>query len=113
MTSAPSISTRPAMQNEQTPAASGDRVKQFTVIFDGDLTKFRGNPFHVDTPFGRPVAHGLGNIFEREDEAVEIMTALENALRRLMSVMPPNGRTSEQMNAMVEAQRALAKTETY
>lgn len=86
----------------------GERVEGFTLVFDGDLSAFRGNPFHVETPFGKPLACGLGNIMEREAEAVAAADALAEALTDMMRTMPPNGRTREQMDAMVAAGKALA-----
>lgn len=37
--------------------------ERFTLVFAGNLKKFAGNPFHTDTPFGRPVGCGLGDAF--------------------------------------------------
>ena len=51
-----------------------DHRRYFTLVFEGDLRKFTGNPHLTDTPFGRPVASGLGCAF---DEIDELHSALE------------------------------------
>ena len=86
----------------------GNRVRGFTLVFEGDLSAFKGNPFHVDTPFGKPFACGLGNSFTREDEAVAAVDTLFDALTGLMAVFPPSGRTREQMDAFASAGKAIA-----
>mgnify|MGYP001567160593 CR=1 FL=1 len=48
----------------------------FTLVFSGDLQAFNGNPFKTDTPFGRPIAAGLGDAFDE-------ITVLEDALAKL------------------------------
>jgi len=53
----------------------------FTLVFSGDLRKFRGNPFHTDTPFGRPTASSIGDAIENENLAVEEGSRLLEALR--------------------------------
>jgi hypothetical protein len=47
-------------------APGGDA--KFTVVFEGSLAAFNGNPFKTDTPFGRPYAVGYGDAFERLDK---------------------------------------------
>ena len=102
---APSVPTA----EPQTPVV-GDRVRGFTLVFEGDLSAFKGNPFHVETPFGKPFAYGLGNAFDREDEAVD---ALFDALTGLMAVFPPSGRTREQMDAFAAAGKAIAAARDF
>ena len=87
----------------------GDRVRGFTLVFEGDLSAFNGNPFHVETPFGKPYACGLGNAFDREDEAVAVVDALFDAVTDLMRVFPMAGRTREQVAAFVNAGKAVAR----
>ena len=96
-------------------ADAGKKVaKQFTVVFDGDLRAFKPNPFHTDTPFGRPVACGIGNFFEREDEAADTITQMEQALRAIRSAWPVGGRnTNEQADALVLVNKALERAEAY
>jgi hypothetical protein len=91
----------------------GKRVDGFTLVFEGDLSAFKGNPFHVETPFGKPHACGLGNAFEREDEAVAAVDALFEALTGLMAVFPPSGRTREQMDAFAAAGKAIAAARDF
>ncbi len=87
--------------------------KQFTVVFDGDLRKIKANPFQTDTPFGRPSACGLGNMFEREDEAAETITQMEEALRAIRAAWPVGTNTPEQANALVLVNRAIDRAEAY
>jgi len=47
----------------------------FTLVFEGDITKFQGNPHLTDTPFGRPVASGIGNAFDAMENIEEINDA--------------------------------------
>jgi hypothetical protein len=47
--------------------AAEAKPAMFTLVFEGDLRKFPGNFFKVDTPFGKPVAAGLGNAFDEID----------------------------------------------
>ena len=83
--------------------------KSFTLVFDGDLRAFKGPIFQTDTPFGRARGASTGDSFAQHDEAVEVANTLFDALATLMAVMPPNGRTREQMDAMVKAGKALAR----
>jgi hypothetical protein len=39
----------------------------FTLVFEGEIRKFDGNPLRTETPFGVPVAAGIGNAFETID----------------------------------------------
>jgi len=39
----------------------------FTVVFDGDIKKWDGNPFDVETPFGKPYAVAVGDALEELD----------------------------------------------
>ncbi len=39
----------------------------FTLVFKGDIGRFKKNPMLTETPFGRPVAAGRGNAFEEAD----------------------------------------------
>jgi hypothetical protein len=40
----------------------------FTLVFEGDIQKFKGNPLTTDTVFGVPVAVGIGNAFDQIEE---------------------------------------------
>ena len=44
-----------------------------TMVFDIDIKTFSGNPFRMDTPFGKPETIAPGDQLERSDR-------LENAL---------------------------------
>ncbi len=41
------------------------REQYFTAVFKGDLQAIDGNPFHVETPFGRPIAIARGDALEK------------------------------------------------
>lgn len=45
--------------------------KYFTLVFEGDIGKFKLNPLNTETPFGRPVAAGRGDAFEECDKLRE------------------------------------------
>jgi hypothetical protein len=55
----------------------------FTLVFEGDLTKFSMNPLKMNTPFGVPIASALGDILaecERlEEEVSEVNSKLGEA----------------------------------
>ena len=51
-----------------------DKAAFFTMVFAGDIGANKGNPFHIETPYGKPVAIGRGNAF---DEIEELRAALE------------------------------------
>jgi len=58
----------------------GDKRKFFTLVFEGDITKFKGNPLKTETPFGVPVAAGLGNAFDELENIHEIEDAAQNLI---------------------------------
>lgn len=80
----------------------------FTLVFEGQIQRFEGNPLATETPFGTPYAIGYGDAFERERALETTTDALAAALTGMMRVFPPSGRTREQMDAFVEAGKALA-----
>lgn len=46
------------------PALAGIDKTQFTVVFEGDISKLPFNPLRMhDTPFGRVIGCGYGNAF--------------------------------------------------
>lgn len=54
--------------------------KYFTVVFEGDIGKIPGNPFKVESIWGRPVVLSRGNLADECDNLeVEIETLLEKA----------------------------------
>lgn len=87
--------------------------KMFTAVFAGDLNKWRTNPFHEQTVFGKPVTLGVGDAYEWQANAQEALDDLFDALSGLMAVFPPSGRTSEQMAAFQKAGKALAKARDF
>lgn len=46
----------------------------FTILFEGDIKDIKGNPFKVETPFGRPKQIATEDVMayaERLEEALE------------------------------------------
>lgn len=43
----------------------------FTLVFKGDIGKFKTSPMNMETPFGRPIAAGRGDAFEECDQLRE------------------------------------------
>lgn len=52
----------------------------FTLIFAGDLSAHRSDPFTTITPYGIPDAIGVGNALERNEELADRIDRLEKAL---------------------------------
>lgn len=52
----------------------------FTLVFQGDIGKFKHSPMTTDTPYGRPVAAGRGDAFEETD-------VLRDALDRIQDIL--------------------------
>ncbi len=49
----------------------------FTLVFEGDIRELTKNPHKTDSPWGRPIASGVGNVFDELDEARrELMSEL-------------------------------------
>lgn len=42
-----------------------------TMVFKVDVRSIGGNPFSIDTPFGQPVAVGIGDAFEEIEFLIE------------------------------------------
>lgn len=53
----------------------------FTMVFEGDVTKIAKNVFKTKTPYGRPVAVGAGNAFDK----IEKMHEMEEAARSFVA----------------------------
>ena len=53
----------------------------FTLVFRGDLRKLRMNPFKTETPFGIPIAAGIGNAFSELEDLVQTVERLESPRR--------------------------------
>lgn len=51
--------------NSQTELLAADR---FTIVFEGDIRKFIGNPLKTDTPFGVPLTVAVGDLIEKLNE---------------------------------------------
>lgn len=55
----------------------------FTLVFKGDITKIKGNPMKIETPFGIAVASGMGNAFD----ALENIHEIEDAAQKLIAAI--------------------------
>jgi hypothetical protein len=55
----------------------------FTLVFEGDITKIQGNPMKIETPYGLPVASGMGNAFD----ALENLHEIEDAATKLIAAI--------------------------
>lgn len=51
---------------------------RFTMVFEGDLREFKGNPLYAVTDWGVPASVGVGDAFARLD-------AYEAALREIVA----------------------------
>jgi hypothetical protein len=63
-------------------------VSYFTIVFEGDLRNFKGNPFDTDTPFGKPFAVGHGDAFQEAQRLQQAMDQIEDAIERLKDGSP-------------------------
>jgi hypothetical protein len=45
-------------------------TEAFTLVFEGDIRKFKMNPLTTETPWGVPYAVMLGDALEQLDEAL-------------------------------------------
>lgn len=89
---------------------AGGAAKRFTLVFEGDIHKVRGPIFRTVEPFGKVVGAQSSDAFEHAAELEETRDTLADALRSLLSCFPAAGRTREQMDAFMQAQKALALT---
>lgn len=48
-----------------------DRIAAFTLVFEGDIRRFKMNPLTTETPWGIPYAVSMGDILEEADELRE------------------------------------------
>jgi hypothetical protein len=46
-------------------------TERFTIVFEGDIRKFAGNPLKTETPFGIPYTVAVGDIIEQFNELQE------------------------------------------
>lgn len=64
----------------------------FTIVFEGSIRDLSSNPMKIESPFGKPIASGMGNAF---DEALEALLAVEDieysALIRMASFLERRG----------------------
>jgi len=48
--------------------------ERFTIVFEGDIRKFVGNPLKTETPFGIPYTVAVGDIIEQLNELQDSST---------------------------------------
>jgi len=41
---------------------------RMTAVFECDIQKIEGNPFHIETPFGKAISVGIGDAFSEIEE---------------------------------------------
>lgn len=79
--------------------------KRCTLVFDYNLRKHDGNPFHTDTPFGRPAVMSLGDVCAEADGLRDRCEALESSLREMIPLAESASfiwTTQEQLRAWQE-----------
>lgn len=52
----------------------------YTVVFEGRLRDIKGNPFNIESPFGRVHAAGHGDAIAREDALEDLAIAAGKAM---------------------------------
>lgn len=57
------------------------KTEGVTIVFDFDIRLFSGNPYLVDTPFGRAKVIARGDIIEERDELESDIEAVKEAYR--------------------------------
>ena len=57
--------------------------RYFTLIFEGDIRSFKGNPFKTETAFGVPLAVSIGDVVAENDE-------LRDRLEKALADRPPS-----------------------
>ena len=58
-----------------------DETEFFTLVFKGNLKKFKGNPLKTETPFGIPFVCALGDLSERIDYLEAKLETLQDNAR--------------------------------
>lgn len=56
----------------------------FTLVFKGDITKFKGNPLRTDTPFGVPFSAAIGDVIDAHDKLQEAVENLHAAAEQIV-----------------------------
>jgi hypothetical protein len=60
----------------------------FTLVFEGDIRAYKGNPLKTETPFGVPVAVGVGNAFDQIESLEDQIGASDDVDRLLWGPAP-------------------------
>ena len=68
---------------------------RMTAVFECDIQKIEGNPFHIETPFGKAISVGIGDAFSEIEE-----------LEARADLCDPT--QDERVKALVEAAKRLA-----
>lgn len=50
------------------PRDTDELTKAFTLVFAGDIRKFKANPLTTETPWGVPYAASMGDALEQIDK---------------------------------------------
>ena len=51
----------------------------FTLVFQGDIGKFKNNPLKTETPYGVPISVARGHSFEEADMLIDAVERIERA----------------------------------
>jgi hypothetical protein len=72
----------------KTDAGSALEGPFFTLVFAGNLRSFKQNPHLTDTPFGRPIASGIGNAFDEIEGLIEMLDAAPSSAEQTPAKSP-------------------------
>lgn len=64
--------------------ADGSETECFTLVFKGDITKFKGNPLRTETPFGVPYSAAIGDVIDAHDKLQEAVENLHSAAEQIV-----------------------------
>lgn len=76
----------------------------FTIVFEGDLRKFEGNPLKTETPFGVPMTVAVGDVFEERDALETERDELKHDIERHLQII---SETLAERDGLVKALDAL------
>jgi hypothetical protein len=55
----------------------------FTIVFEGNIQDMEENPMKVVSPFGKPIASGTGNAFDKIEHLIDVEEAAEVLLQAI------------------------------
>ena len=60
----------------------------FTIVFEGDIRELDRNPMMIESPFGKPIASGIGNAFDVTNNIEEVEAAANALLNAIIRLTP-------------------------